>query len=144
MKWRVGFFILLLFVTACGIDVDNSDKKIFRYNESAGIHTLDPAFSKDQATIWATNQLFNGLVQLDHDLNVKPSVAKSWDISSDALNYTFNLRNDVFFHDHELFKNGKGRKVNAADFEYSFKRLLDKDFAAPGAWVLGNVDSFLL
>ena len=142
MIWRVGFFILLLFVTACGIDVDNSDKKIFRYNESVGIHTLDPAFSKDQATIWATNQLFNGLVQLDLDLNVKPSVAKSWDISSDALNYTFNLRNDVFFHDHELFKNGKGRKVNAADFEYSFKRLLDKDFAAPGAWVLGNVDSF--
>ena len=141
MKWRVGFFILLLFVTACGIDVDNSDKKIFRYNESAGIHTLDPAFSKDQATIWATNQLFNGLVQLDHELNVKPSISKSWDISSDALSYTFNLRNDVFFHDHELFENGKGRKVTAADFEYSFKRLLDKDFAAPGAWVLGNVIS---
>jgi len=141
MKWRVGFFILVLFVTACGIDVDNSDKKIFRYNESAGIHTLDPAFSKDQATIWATNQLFNGLVQLDHELNVKPSISKSWDISSDALSYTFNLRNDVFFHDHELFENGKGRKVTAADFEYSFKRLLDKDFAAPGAWVLGNVIS---
>ena len=142
MKWRVGFFILVLFVTACGIDVDNSEKKIFRYNESAGIHTLDPAFSKDQATIWATNQLFNGLVQLDNDLNVKPSVAKSWDISSDALSYTFNLRNDVFFHNHELFINGKGRKVTASDFEYSFNRLLDKDFAAPGAWVLGNVASF--
>ena len=142
MKWRVSFFILLLFFAACGIDVDDSDKKIFRYNESAGIHTLDPAFSKDQATIWATNQLFNGLVQLDHELNVKPSVAKSWDISSDALSYTFNLRNDVFFHNHELFINGKGRKVTASDFEYSFKRLLDKDFAAPGAWVLGNVSSF--
>jgi ABC-type transport system substrate-binding protein len=142
MKWRVGFFILVLFVTACGIDVDDSDKKIFRYNESAGMHTLDPAFSKDQATIWATNQLFNGLVQLDHDLNVKPSVAKSWDISSDALSYTFTLRNDVFFHNHELFINGKGRKVTASDFEYSFNRLLDKAFAAPGAWVLGNVASF--
>jgi ABC-type transport system substrate-binding protein len=142
MKWRVGFFILVLFVTACGIGVDDSDKKIFRYNESAGMHTLDPAFSKDQATIWATNQLFNGLVQLDHDLNVKPSVAKSWDISSDALSYTFTLRNDVFFHNHELFINGKGRKVTASDFEYSFNRLLDKAFAAPGAWVLGNVASF--
>jgi peptide/nickel transport system substrate-binding protein len=52
------------------------------------------------------------------------------------------LRNDVFFHDHELFKNGKGRKVTASDFEYSFNRLLDKAFAAPGAWVLGNVSSF--
>jgi len=142
MECRVGFFIVVLFVAACGMEVDNSEKKIFRYNESAGIHTLDPVFSKDQATIWATNQLFNGLVQLNNDLNVKPSIAKSWNISSDALSYTFNLRNDVFFHDHELFENGIGRKVTASDFEYSFNRLKDKDVAAPGAWVLGNVDSF--
>ena len=75
-------------------------------------------------------------------MNVKPSVAKSWDISSDALIYTFNLRNDVFFQTMSCLK-WKGRKVIATDFEYSFNRLLDKDFAAPGAWVLGNVAFFL-
>ena len=142
MKWKVGFFIIILF-SACSQQYNNDEFTIFKYNESATIATLDPTFAKDQATIWATNQLFNGLVQLDHDLNVKPSVAKSWDISSDALSYTFNLRNNVFFHDHELFENGKGRMVTASDFEYSFNRLLDKDVASPGAWVLGNVASFL-
>ena len=134
MKWQAGFFIFLLFITSCSKGIDNSDKNIFKYNESAGINTLDPVFAKDQAAIWATNQLFNGLVQLDNDLNVKPSIARSWSVSNNALIYTFNLRNDVLFHN--------GRKVIAKDFEYSFFRLLNKDLAAPGAWVLSNVESF--
>ena len=141
MKWKVGFFIITLFI-ACGQQYNNDELTIFKYNESAGIATLDPAFAKDQATIWATNQLFNGLVQLDTELNVIPSVAKSWVISDDALHYTFTLRNNVVFHDDKLFENGKGRKVIAQDFEYSFSRLLNKDLAAPGAWVLANVSSY--
>ena len=140
MKWRVGFLILLM--TACLNKAEDDDLMIFKYNESSGIYTLDPAFAKDQATIWAVNQLFNGLVQLDQELNVKPSLAKSYNISSDGLDYTFLLRNDIFFHDHDLFVNGKGRKVLAKDFEYSFSRLVDKELAAPGAWVMGNVKSF--
>ena len=101
-----------------------------------------PCFSKDQASVWATNQLFDGLVQLDDNLNVKPSISKKWDISEDGLIYTFYLRNDVCFHDHKLFKNGKGRVVVASDFEYSFNRLKDSKLAAPGSWVLNNVKSF--
>ncbi len=142
MKSRFGFFILIFFFVSCGKEYSNENLTIFKYNESAGINTLDPVFAKDQATIWATNQLFNGLVQLDSDLNVKPSIAKSWSVSSNALNYIFNLRDDVFFHNHELFQDGVGRKVLASDFEYSFNRLVDQDLAAPGAWVLGNVESF--
>ena len=140
MKWKVGFFIIIF--SACSQQYNNDEFTIFKYNESATIATLDPTFAKDQATIWATNQLFNGLVQLDSKLNVKPSIAKSWQISDDALAYTFFLRNDVVFHDDELFENGKGRKVIAQDFEYSFNRLLNKNLAAPGAWVLSNVKSF--
>ena len=142
MKRKVSFFIVTLFFTACTEQYNNNELAIFKYNESAGIATLDPAFAKDQATIWATNQLFNGLVQLDNDLNVKPSIAKNWHISKDALVYTFFLRDDVLFHDDKLFYNGKGRKVLAQDFEYSFNRLLDEKLAAPGAWVLSNVNIF--
>ena len=142
MKWKVGFFIITLFFTCCTSQYNNAEFSIFKYNESAGIATLDPAFARDQATIWAANQLFNGLVQLDNKLTVKPSIAKNWHISNNALLYTFLLRDDVFFHEDKLFKNGKGRKVIAQDFEYSFNRLLDKNLAAPGAWVLSNVRSF--
>jgi oligopeptide transport system substrate-binding protein len=142
MKWKVGFFISTLFFTSCNEQYNNDELTIFKYNESAGIGTLDPVFARDQATIWAANQLFNGLVQLDNDLNVKPSIAKNWHISDDALEYTFLLRDDVLFHEDKLFRNGKRRKVIAQDFEYSFNRLIDKNLAAPGAWVLSNVSSF--
>jgi len=142
MKWRVGFFLVISFVFACTNKYDNSNLNIFRYNESNGISTLDPAFAKDKATIWATSQIFNSLVKMDEDLKVKPSVASCWDVSENGLNYTFYLRKDVFFHDHEFFENGKGRRVVASDFVFSFNRLLSKDLASPGSWVFNNVSSY--
>lgn len=142
MNFRFGSFLFALFVVCCGDQASDEKLSIFKYNESAGVSTLDPAFAKDQATIWAVNQLFNGLVQLDSNLIVNPSIAKYWDISPDALKYTFYLRDDVFFHDHKLFSKGIGRKVVASDFEYSFNRILDNELAAPGAWVLANIKTF--
>jgi peptide/nickel transport system substrate-binding protein len=118
---------------------DNDGKTVFRYNESAGITSLDPAFAKDLANIWACNQLFNGLVQLNEHLEVVPCIAYRWEISEDGKLYTFYLRNDVYFHDDTVFKKDHGRKVVAADFEYSLDRLADPATASPGAWVFGNV-----
>lgn len=133
-------FFLFLLLTACKSGrFENDGRTVFRYNESAGITSLDPAFARDQANIWAVNQLFNGLVQLDDNLKVKPCIAKSWEISPDGLNYTFHLRNDVFFTTDEVFEENKRRKVIARDFVYSLNRLLDDKLASPGAWVLKQV-----
>lgn len=115
---------------------------VFKYNEHKNIGSLDPAFAKDNADIWAINQLFNGLVQMDENLNVKPCIAKSWMISDDALTYSFWLRNDVQFHKHKLFGKDSTRTVKASDFKYSFNRLLDKKIASPGSWTLNKVETF--
>ncbi len=131
-------FICFLFLFSCSQSDDNLS--IFKYNEVSGISTLDPVYSKDQATTWVANQLFNGLVQLDSNLCVIPCIAKGWDISDDALEYTFLLRDDVYFHYHETFDNP--RKVISSDFQYSFQRLIDEKIASPGAWVLNNVKDF--
>jgi len=140
-------FILCSFISitlfSCSEKTDYDDpmnKKIFRYNESEGITSLDPAFSKNIENIWACNHLYNGLVQMDNALKVEPSIAKSWEISEDGKTYTFHLRSDVNFHDHKVFKDGKGRAVNAHDFEYSFNRILDNKLASPGVWIFNNVD----
>lgn len=128
--------------TACDSDKKSIDNTtVFRYNEYKNVNSLDPAFAKDNANIWACNQLFNGLVQLDDNLNIKPDIAKNWTISDDAKTYSFYLRNDVAFHEHKLFKNGT-RYVTAYDFEYSFNRLIDKTVASPGSNTLQQVDSF--
>ena len=120
----------------------NNNLLVFRYNEHKNIGSLDPAFSKDIADIWATNQLFNGLVQMDENLNVQPCISKSWTNSEDGLTYSFLLRNDVYFHKSSLFGKDSTRTTNAKDFEYSLNRLLDKQVASPGSWVLQKVDGF--
>ena len=134
------FFIFL----SCGSDSNlNKDHLVFRYNEHAGINTLDPAFSRTLQDNSINNQLFNGLVQLDTALNIKPCIAKNWTISEDAKTYTFNLRNDVYFHKHILFGKDSTRIVVAKDFEYSLNRLRDDKVAAPGSWVLNKVHDFM-
>ncbi|TYB77179.1 ABC transporter substrate-binding protein [Bizionia myxarmorum] len=138
MTYRL--IILLLFF---GCSSKNQEfTGVFRYNEHKNISSLDPAFSKDLADIWATNQLFNGLVEMDDSLNVQPSIAKNWIISDSAKTYTFTLRPDVYFHNHALFGKDSTRNVTASDFEYSLNRLKDKQIASPGSWVLNKVSDF--
>ena len=139
---RTNYLFLLTFLILASCKskhFENDGRTVFRYNESAGITSLDPAFARNQANIWAVNQLFNGLVQLDDNLKVKPCIAKSWEISTDGQSYTFHLRNDVYFHQSEAFADKKARKVVANDFVFSFRRLLDEKLASPGAWVLAQV-----
>jgi len=131
-----------LLVSCSAKDREQNENLVFRYNEHANITTLDPAFSKDLQTIWAVNQLFNGLVQLDDSLNVQPDIAHSWTISEDGKRYAFNLKKGIKFHKHILFGKDSTRSVVANDFEYSFNRLLDPEVASSGKWVLDFVEKF--
>lgn len=139
--WVIPFVFSIL-ISCQKKESKNADKTVFYYNEASGITSLDPAFARDQANIWAVNQLFNGLVQLDSALIVQPSIAYRWQISDNAKTYTFFLRKDVFFHDNPVFDKGKGRNVNAHDFVYSFNRLSDPVLASPGAWVFNYVNTY--
>jgi ABC-type transport system substrate-binding protein len=130
--------ISILFFSSCKRPSQKiSDEMIFCYNEPANITSLDPAFARSMANIWAVNQIFNGLVQLDNSLNIIPCIAKSWVISEDGRIYVFHLRDDVFFH--KDISTGEGRKVIASDFVYSFQRILDPSTASPGTWIFQNV-----
>jgi len=135
--------IALKFLIGCqNSNIQAKNNQVFRYNEHKNINSLDPAFAKDNANIWAINQLFNGLVEMDDDMQVKPCIAKDWIISENGTLYTFNIRKDVFFHKHERFGNKKTRAVNAKDFEFSFNRLIDPEIASPGGWIFENVKTF--
>ena len=134
-------FVLILF---CLFQCTSTKKKkigqVFRYNEFGNISSLDPAFARNLPNVWATTQIFNGLVQLDDSLNIAPDIAKQWSVSTDGLNYKFNLRDDVYFHESTAFGDDQTRKVVADDFVYSLNRLKDPKVASPGGWVLQNVD----
>ena len=149
-KVFLGILTLLLLVS-CGKRQDSEEGlAIFKYNESAGILTLDPIYAKDLPHIWACNQLFNSLVAFDDKMNLVPMVAKSWDISEDGLTYTFHLRDDVQFHEDTCFYQSAlrpfdklraqgPRTVTAEDFVYSFNRVVDKSLNSPGLWIFSTV-----
>ena len=91
--------VIFFFLLSCNNTKNIENRTVFRYNEYRNVTSLDPAFSRNPQNIWPINQLFNGLVQLNKNLNIEPEIASSWSISSDGLTYTFYLRNDVYFHD---------------------------------------------
>ena len=47
--------------------------------------------------------VFEGLTRINQNAEVLPALAESWNISSDGLTYTFNLRSGVRFHDGSAF-----------------------------------------
>ena len=165
-KGWLGLLLLVLLMAGCGQrQDDDAGLAIFKYNESAGILTLDPIYAKDLPHIWACNQLFNSLVAFDDKMNLVPMVAKSWDISEDGKTYTFHLRNDVLFHEDTCFyvqsalRQAQGpsrhdeaevvepvetptlrsRFVTAQDFVYSFNRVVDRSLNSPGTWIFEHV-----
>ena len=140
MKIQIALFLLFMALFSCQSGFKKpKGKTVFRYNESAGISSLDPAFARDQANIWGINQIFNGLVQLDSQLLVKPALAKSWRITDSGRVYTFHLRQDVYFHNDACFPDSIGRRMTAGDAEYSLKRILDSKTLSPGAVWLNNI-----
>lgn len=139
---RLPFYTCVLAVMAllasCRDEKGTPGQVVFNINLEYGLTSLDPAFARNQNTLWMDNQLYNGLVQINDSLKTVPCIAKSWHISADGLTYTFKLRNDVYFHDDALFPNGKGRKCVAADFAYSFGRLIDAKVASSGSWIFSD------
>ncbi|HEU0112036.1 MAG TPA: ABC transporter substrate-binding protein [Flavisolibacter sp.] len=135
-------YLLFVSVFAGCYSAEKKSDAIFYYNDATGIASIDPAFAKNQSVMWAVHQLYNTLVEIDSQLNIVPSLATRWEVSGDKKTYTFYLRNDVVFHDDACFPSGRGRKMTAKDVEYSFKRIVDKTVASPGAWIFNSkVDS---
>ncbi len=78
---------------------------------------LNPATVNQVIQFSITAEVLSGLVQLDPELKPTPDLAKSWDVSSDLLEYTFQLRENAKFH--------TGRQFTADDVVYTYDHQLD-------------------
>ena len=118
MRSRFPLLILLLFgclLASCTRDNSRQEKSTFHLNLVAGLESLDPAFAKDNNTMWAAHMIYNTLVETDTQLHLIPSLAKRWEVSGDGLLYTFILHDSVYFQDNPLFPDWMGRRMTAAD-----------------------------
>lgn len=135
-------WILVALLAAC-TRVDNmvdktEEAKIFRMNLTVSPASLDPAQARDQAMVWMTSQLFNGLVALDDSLHIVPALAKTWQVSTDGLQYTFHLRGNVRFHPSPFFGARGTRTFTAHDVAYSLTRVCNPQTASPGQWLFND------
>lgn len=69
-------------------------------------------------------QIMEGLVSMDPmTLKVKGQIASSWEINDDGTIYQFNIRNDVFFHPHDVFKSDRERLLTTDDIIATFEMI---------------------
>lgn len=79
---------------------------------------INPLFMDDHDA--SIGLIFSGLVRFDEDMKVKPDLAKSWQISKNGLIYSFELRDDVLWHD--------GAKFSAKDVEFTLNAINNPKF----------------
>lgn len=101
--------------------------QVIRYNVCTEPETLDPAKSTGQPEGTILTNMFEGLVRYGPHNEIKPGIAREWNISPDGLVYTFKLREAKW---------SNGDPVTAKDFVYSWLRALDPQNAYEYAYQL--------
>ena len=92
------------------------DSKTITVAKTGPLVGLDQHANSDGVSLEVIATLLDGLVTLDAEGNLVPTMAERWDVSDDGLTYTFYLRDAQW---------SNGTPVTAADFEYSWKRNVD-------------------
>ncbi|MFD1360748.1 ABC transporter substrate-binding protein [Lentibacillus salinarum] len=94
---------------------DADGENTFVFGRGSDSISLDAAIPTDGESIYVTNQIYDTLVQYEEDsTEVKESLATDWEVNDDNLVWTFQLRDDVTFHD--------GNDFTAEDVVYNFER----------------------
>jgi len=93
--------------------------------------TLDPQKTAGTLTFQTLKSVYDTLAEPDMSGKIVPALAERWEVSGDALTWTFNLRKDVVFHN--------GDKLTAQDVKATFDRIMDKATASPKAKEFGAI-----
>ncbi|RCW62343.1 MULTISPECIES: ABC transporter substrate-binding protein [Halanaerobium] len=86
------------------------------------VSNLDPGETTISVNERVASLIFDGLVEYGKANKIVPGIAKDWTVSEDGLEYTFELRQGVKFHN--------GQELTAEDVEYTYQRILDPDYGS--------------
>ena len=109
------FALLILLVTP----LSAQDEVVLTFGISSGVDTLDNTATTFSSVEIIVGHVFDTLVKQQPLGVYHPGLATDWTVSDDATKYTFNLRDDVTFHD--------GTAFNAEAVKYTFDRIVDPD-----------------
>lgn len=128
---------LVFSVTACGAPASNQStagngntaSRPLVIAVDADIDTLHPSDYSTGVESDVLRQIYDPLMYMNPDGSEapEPRIAKSYEISSDNMDYTFHLRNDVTFHD--------GTPLTSADVKFSLEMYMSSEYQ--GSFVTG-------
>ena len=141
-------------MSACGPKVAegtvaSGDVVTYTAIDTSDIPSLDPQLAEDVTSINYIESLFVHLTNYDLvTADIVPEAAASWSTSEDGLTYTFTIRTDIPWVNHnpetgevkqEVDADGNPRFVTANDFVYGIKRACDPNLASYYSTVVAPV-----
>ncbi len=121
LRIALASFLGLLIFTSCSNSPEPSQSEIHLYLQ-ADPFSLDPRIGGDRRSQILIRELFEGLYRISEKGIPEPALARSAEVSSDGLTYTFKLKDALWSND---------LPVTSSDFEYAWKSTLSPDFATP-------------
>jgi peptide/nickel transport system substrate-binding protein len=95
--------------------------------------TLDPHKTSGTLTFQTIKSIYDTLAEPDTSGKLIPALAERWEVSSDALTWTFYLRQNVVFHN--------GQKLTSKDVKATLDRIIDKATASPKAKEFSSISA---
>jgi oligopeptide transport system substrate-binding protein len=138
---QIGLLLLLASIAIAGISCSVAStneaffgrtvppqKNIFRYVSGDEPESLDPAISNGQPEARIYMALYQGLVEYHpKTMEPEPALAEHWEGNNDSSEFRFHIRHNGRW--------SNGDPINAHDFVYSFRRVLDKKTASRNAYL---------
>jgi ABC-type transport system substrate-binding protein len=143
LRQRWALLALVLGMVAC-----SPAQTCFAQNEivlrlpmsTAGPNSLDPVRGSTLYENTASVYVYETLLEYEYltrPFKLKPLLLEKMpEVSSDGKTFTFQLRDDIYFHDDPCFENGKGRKLVTDDVFYSLKRMADLGNQPKSWWLM--------
>jgi peptide/nickel transport system substrate-binding protein len=110
----------LLLLSGC-----KQEPRVLNFALSGNPDTLDPHKTSGTLTFQTLKSVYDTLVEPDPQGKIIPALAESWEVSPDALIWTFHLRPGVRFHN--------GDELTAGDVKATFERIRSEAVASPNA-----------
>jgi ABC-type transport system substrate-binding protein len=113
--------------------------KALRVAMSIAETSFDPAFASDAASDSIIANVFDAMLDYDYlarPVKLAPRALEAMPVVEDGgRSYLCRVRKGILFTPDPAFK-GQRRELTAADFAYSFKRILDPAVKSPWLWMI--------
>lgn len=141
-------FIFVLVLAACNPDPDSGNDSSeegdgnseetkqggdFVISSTANPTMFNEFYSTDSPSNVLAKFMYDSLIKIDENLEPQPSLATDWDYSEEDKMYTFNLRDDVEWHDGEPF--------TADDIVFSYSIALHEDYTGARTSYFSSIEN---